>query len=442
VSDSQNGPAGAVGSIAVIGLGYVGLPLAVALARHGPVTGFDIDGGRVGELMQGHDRTGEVMAAALLESRLAVTVDESALANHDAFIVTVPTPIDDDRRPDLTAVRSAMTIVGRALAASSAPAGAPPVVVLESTVYPGVTEDICGTILAETSGRRRGTGFVLGYSPERMNPGDREHTVERIQKVVAGEDDATCQRLMRLYGRINGGRVFAARSIRTAEAAKVIENAQRDVNIAFINEVAMIFAKAGIPVQDVLAAAATKWNFLPFQPGLVGGHCIGIDPYYLAQFAADMGHDAEVILSGRRINDAMGDFLAGQIAAALAGESATPDGRVLVLGLTFKEDVPDLRNSRVVDLVAGLTARGLDVSVHDPLADEVEAKRIYGLDIIGGIRPPGDWDCVVGAVAHQAYRRYTADDLTRLVRPDGLVADIKGMWRDVSLPYGYRRWSL
>ena len=414
--------------IVVIGLGYVGLPLAVALAAHHDVLGYDRDNGRIAELRAGHDRTGEVAAARL--AGLQVTDDAAAIRGADVYIVAVPTPVDADNLPDLRAVRSASATVGRALVATP---GAAPVVVFESTVYPGVTEDICGPVLAEISGLVCGRDFFLGYSPERINPGDREHTVDRITKVVAGQTPAVAARLAALYGSINGGRIFVAADIRTAEAAKVIENAQRDINIAFVNEIAMIFQRLGLSVHDVLAAARTKWNFLDFRPGLVGGHCIGVDPFYLADVSKRAGHDPEIILAGRRINDGMGSYVAERIAAEMGGTA----GRVLVLGLTFKENVPDLRNSKVIDVIRRLQELGHGVVVHDPLADPDEARREYGVDLSPELG--AGYDCVVGAVPHAAY----ADlPLESLLRPGGLLADIKGIWHGQHLPEGLRRWSL
>ena len=311
------------------------------------------------------------------------------------------------------------------------------IVVLESTVYPGVTESICGPLLAEHSGLHCGVDFFLGYSPERINPGDREHTVDRITKVVAGQTPETSERLCELYGSINGGNVFAARDIKTAEAAKVIENAQRDINIAFINEVTMIFHKLDVSVHDVLEAAGTKWNFLPFQPGLVGGHCIGVDPFYLAHRAAELGHDPEVILAGRRINDGMGEFIAAELDNRLSGPS-----HLLMLGLTFKENVPDLRNAKAGDVVAALTARGHRVDVHDPLADREEATSEYGIDLLRDLDGLEGYDGVIGVVSHDAYHALTGDGLAALLKPGGLVADVQGMWREVELPAGLRRWQL
>ena len=418
--------------IAVVGLGYVGLPLAIALARHFAVTGFDIDATRIAELRAGTDRTREIDTGVLAASTLAIADRKAALAGHDVYIVTVPTPVDADNRPDLSAVLAASKTVGGALAPGA-------LVIYESTVYPGVTEGVCGPILERRSGLVAGTDFDLGFSPERINPGDRAHTIDRITKVVAAGRPEVTERLAALYGRINGDDIFRARDIRTAEAAKVIENAQRDINIAFVNEVAMIVDRLGLSIYDVLEAAETKWNFLGFRPGLVGGHCIGVDPYYLAHIATELGHDPEIVLAGRRINDAMGTHIAEQI-AELAGP---PNGaRILVLGLTFKENVPDLRNSRVVDIVRALAARGFAVDVHDPLADPAAAAREFNIELIGDLAAAGPYAAVVGAVAHDAYRALPAAALAGLVGDGGIVADIKGMWRGVDLPAGLRRWQL
>ncbi len=417
-------------SIVVIGLGYVGLPLAVALARHFPTTGFDIAVERVAELAGGHDRTGEVEADKLAASSLALTADLGDIAAKDVYIVTVPTPVDLENRPDLTPVLKACATVGRAMAKGA-------VVVFESTVYPGVTEDLCGPELERASGLVCGQDFFLGYSPERINPGDREHTVERITKVVAGQTPDVADLLARVYGAVTTGGVFPAASIRAAEAAKVIENAQRDLNIAFINEITMIFQRMGLSIYDVLDASATKWNFLNFKPGLVGGHCIGVDPFYLATCALNHGHNPEIILAGRRINDNMG----GWIAARIAEHMGRP-GRILVLGLTFKENVPDLRNSKVIDVIHGLQRRGHTVEIHDPFADPVEAKHEYGVALRPGIDGAGPYDCVVGAVSHAPYAAMDADALAKLLTPDGLIADVKGMWRDLRPVAGNRLWRL
>ncbi len=418
--------------LSVIGLGYVGLPLAVALARHYPVTGFDVDRSRIVELESGMDRTGEVEPAALAASALLLSCDPAALEGSDLFIVTVPTPVDSDHEPDLTAVLEATRLIGAALRPGA-------VVVYESTVYPGVTEGICGPALEAASGLHCGVDFKLGYSPERINPGDRAHRVESITKVVAGQTAEVTELLAEVYGRINGGRIFRAADIKTAEAAKVIENAQRDINIAFINEVTLIFNRLGLSVHDVLAAARTKWNFLDFKPGLVGGHCIGVDPFYLAHCAKQLGHDPEVILSGRRTNENMGRNLAERIAAELSGRRG---GRVLVLGLTFKENIPDIRNSKVVDLISGLRAAGHEVEVHDPMADAAMAKAEYGLTLMTSLDGAGAYDCVVAAVAHAPYRSFDGAVLDALVVPGGLIFDLHDIWRDVALPTEIRRLTL
>ncbi len=421
--------------IAVIGLGYVGLPLAVGLARHYPVTGFDIDVERIAELKSGRDRTGEIEPGRLRASTLALAGDIEAIRGFDIYIVTVPTPVTADNQPDLGAVRAASRTVGQAMAKGA-------IVVYESTVYPGVTEQICGPEVEQASGLKCGRDFFLGYSPERINPGDREHTVDRITKVVAGQTPEVTQKLAEIYGNLTAGGVFVARDIRTAEAAKVIENAQRDINIAFINEVAAIFQKMGMSVYDVLEAANTKWNFLRFSPGLVGGHCIGVDPFYLAHAAAAIGHHPEIILAGRRINDGMGGFIAECIARELALKGKGAGAKILVLGLTFKENVPDLRNSHVVDVIRGLKSRGFEVEVHDPYADPAEAKHEYGIALRPTLDGATGFDCVVGAVPHAPYVAFTPETFAGLLKPGGLVADIKGMWRRAALPPGYARWGL
>ncbi len=422
--------------IGLVGLGYVGLPLALALSRHYPVTGFDVGESRVSELKAGHDRTGEITDFGAPAGSLRFVDDPAAIAGSNVFIIAVPTPVDADNRPDLSALVSACRTVGKVLERDA-------VVVFESTVYPGVTEDICGPELERVSGLACGSDFYLGYSPERINPGDREHTIDRITKVVAGQTPEVAALLAGLYGAVTSGGTFVAKDIKTAEAAKVIENAQRDINIAFVNEVTQIFGRLGISMLDVLDAASTKWNFLPFAPGLVGGHCIGVDPFYLAHCAQEAGHHPEIILAGRRINDGMGGYVAASIAETLTGDGA-PEGsaRVLVLGLTFKENVPDLRNSKVVDVIEHLKGRGHAVHVHDPLAPAEEARQLYGIDLCPGLGDVSGYDCLIGAVAHREYRAFVPEDFARLVRPGGVVADIKGMWRDVVLPEGLRRWQL
>ncbi|MHA1564242.1 MAG: nucleotide sugar dehydrogenase [Alphaproteobacteria bacterium] len=416
--------------ICVVGLGYVGLPLAVGLARHFAVTGFDVNSARVGELRDGFDRTREIDAAILGASGLRLSDDAADIADSNVFIIAVPTPVAKDKTPDLGAVLAATRTVGGVM-------GRDAIVVFESTVYPGVTEEVCGPVLEEASGLTCGADFFLGYSPERINPGDKEHTIERITKVVAGQNETVTDRLMEIYGRLTNDNVFRARDIQTAEAAKVIENAQRDINLAFVNEVAMILGRQGLSVYDVLEAAETKWNFLPFRPGLVGGHCIGVDPYYLAYLATKLDHDPEIILAGRRINDGMGDHVAACVAERLAGP-----GRVLVLGLTFKENVPDLRNSRVSDVIHGLVKRGHDVDVHDAFADGDEARALYDVALLPDLHSLAGYDALVGAVPHDVYRQMGPADMVRLLAPHGLVADIKGMWRKLVLPEGLRRWQL
>lgn len=416
--------------IAVIGLGYVGLPLAVALARKFETVGFDIDERRVAELREGKDRTREVDEAELRASDLTLTADAQDCAGADVYIVTVPTPVDQANRPDLSAVIAATRMLAGLLDAARRPT-----IVYESTVYPGVTEDVCGPEIERVSGLKRGRDFRLGYSPERINPGDREHTIDKITKVVAGEDDEVTEQLAQIYGAVTSGGVFRAASIKVAEAAKAIENAQRDINIAFVNEVTQIFSRVGVSVWDVLDAARTKWNFLAFEPGLVGGHCIGVDPFYLSHLAQQVGHDPQVILAGRQTNDNMGAW----IADTLHGRRGKA-GRALVLGLTFKENVPDLRNSRSFELVRRLQWLGHDVEVADPIASADEIERDHGLRVTV---PDGQsYDLVVGAVAHRDYRELSDDRLEALVAPGGTLADLKGMWRQRRLDASLDRWTL
>jgi UDP-N-acetyl-D-galactosamine dehydrogenase len=416
--------------VAVVGLGYVGLPLAVALAAHVPTRGLDIDSTRIAELRAGRDRTGEIDPARLAASPLALTDRPDDIAGADIYIVTAPTPVDDANRPDLAPLLAAAETVGRVIDKARAP-----IVVFESTVWPGVTEEVCGPAIERVSGLARGRDFFLGYSPERINPGDREHSVDRIVKVIAGENEAVAARLADLYGRVTAGGTFTAASIKAAEAAKVIENAQRDINIAFVNEITQIFARLGISTLDVLDAAGTKWNFLPFRPGLVGGHCIGVDPYYLSHCAQSVGHLPRVVLAGRSTNDGMGTWLAD----TLHSRRASRTGKVLVLGLTFKPDVPDLRNSKVVDVVRRLTWLGHDVTVHDPLADPAHARHEHGLEVVGDL-PGGPFDIVLAAVPHRVYREMDGAAIAALAAPDALIADLGGIWRARDLPAGLDRW--
>jgi len=416
--------------IVVIGLGYVGLPLAVALARQFETIGFDIDAGRIAELREGHDRTREVDADALKASSLKLLDRADGCAGADVYIVTVPTPVDATNTPDLSAVMAATRTVAGLIDSAKRPT-----IVYESTVYPGVTEDLCGPEIERAAGLQRGRDFRLGYSPERINPGDREHTIDKITKVIAGEDAEVVEQLAQIYGAITSGGVFRAASIKAAEAAKAIENAQRDINIAFMNEVAQIFSKVGLSVWDVLAAARTKWNFLGFEPGLVGGHCIGVDPYYLSHLARQLGHKPQVILAGRETNDGMGAWIADVL-----HERRKKAGKALVLGLTFKENVPDLRNSRTVDVVKRLQWLGHEVAVADPLADPAEVEREHGFELteLNGKR----YDLVVGAVPHREYRELPDERIEAMVAPGGTLADLKDMWRDRTLDAGIDRWAL
>ena len=421
--------------VAVVGLGYVGLPVALAFARKFENTvGFDISHARVSALAANDDWTGEVTRSELQSSSLKLSSDPADLRGCTFFVVAVPTPIDSDRRPDLGPLLAATRVVGTALA----PGG---VVVYESTVYPGVTEEQCGPLLAETSGLRQSRDFKLGYSPERINPGDKLHTFEKIVKVVSGEDAETLSRVARAYEAVVDAGVHRASSIKVAEAAKVIENTQRDLNIALMNELALIFDRMGIRTKDVLDAAGTKWNFLRFTPGLVGGHCIGVDPYYLTAKAEALGYHPEVILAGRRINDDMGRYVAQRTIKLLREQDRAIKGaRIGVIGLTFKENVPDLRNSRVPDIIRELREYGIDPIVHDPMATGEEARREYGIEL----RPfdaLSELDGVILAVPHQQ----SLDQLDRIVasvRKGGLFIDVKSLISADDLRSDLRYWSL
>lgn len=422
--------------IAVVGLGYVGLPVALAFARKFPgAIGFDINAEKVEELRRGIDRTGEVSEEELKATSLFITSDSQELRKANFFVIAVPTPIDRNKRPDLTPLIKASETVGRALRPGA-------VVVYESTVYPGVTEEICGPILARVSGLRQGVDFHLGYSPERINPGDKEHTLERIVKVVSGDDPQTLERVAEVYGAIVQAGVHKAPSIKVAEAAKVIENTQRDLNIALMNELALIFDRLGIRTWDVLEAAGTKWNFLRFTPGLVGGHCIGVDPYYLTTKAQEVGYHPQVILAGRQINDSMGIYIAQRLVKMLIHADAPVKGaRVGILGLTFKENVPDLRNSRVPDIVEELRQFGIEPMVHDPLADKDEAEKEYGISLVEW-DDMEDLDGLVAAVNHKAYCAMSTHAITNKLRPKGVLVDVKSFFDPKSLPDGISYWSL
>lgn len=421
--------------IAVVGLGYVGLPVALAFARKFPGTiGFDIDQSKVDALRRGIDGTGEVSEETLKASSLTITSDPEALAEATFFIVTVPTPVDAANRPDLTLLLRASETVGAALRPGA-------VVVYESTVYPGVTQEVCGPALADASGLRQGTDFKLGYSPERINPGDTEHTLEKIVKVVSGEDEATLNRVADAYGAIIIAGIHRAPTIKVAEAAKVIENTQRDLNIALMNELALIFDRLDISTRDVLTAAGTKWNFLRFAPGLVGGHCIGVDPYYLTAKAQEVGYHPQVILAGRRINDGMGSFLAQRLVKLLIhADVPVKTARVAILGLTFKEDVPDLRNSRVPGIAGELRQFGIEALIHDPVADHGLAYHEYGLQLSAweDIR---DLDALIIAVGHRFYRELPCAQLLQGLRPGGVVMDVKSILDPACLP-NIHYWAL
>jgi UDP-N-acetyl-D-galactosamine dehydrogenase len=408
-----------MGVIGVVGLGYVGLPLAVEFGKTVRTVGFDLSQEKVEAYRRHVDPTGEVSSEELKAARLLEAgTDPARLREADFIIVAVPTPIDTAHQPDFSPLVGASVTVGRHMKKGTT-------VVYESTVYPGATEEICIPLLERESGLKWKHDFFVGYSPERINPGDREHTLTRIVKVVSGDTPETLERVARTYEMVVTAGVHRASSIKVAEAAKVIENTQRDLNIALMNELALIFHRIGIDTQEVLQAAGTKWNFLPFRPGLVGGHCIGVDPYYLTHKADMLGYHPQVILSGRRINDGMGQYVAEQTVKQLIQSGAhVKDAEVIVLGLTFKENCPDLRNSRVIDIVRELESYGARVSVHDPLADAREAMHEYGV-------PLRDWDelpqasAIVAAVAHDAFKRRPIDDFADKLRPGGVFVDVK-----------------
>jgi UDP-N-acetyl-D-galactosamine dehydrogenase len=421
--------------IAVIGLGYVGLPVAVAFARSGaPVIGFDIDGDRIRDLRNGLDPTREVEGEELRQSRVRFTADAAELAAADFFIVTVPTPIDDARRPNLGALRKAAATVGKAMQEGA-------IVVFESTVYPGATEEDCVPVLEQASGLAAGRDFTVGYSPERINPGDLAHRFETVKKVVAGQDAETLAVIAEVYGSVVTAGIHKAPSIKVAEAAKVIENTQRDLNIALMNELSAICHLLDIDTGDVLAAAQTKWNFLPFTPGLVGGHCIGVDPYYLTHRAERAGYHPEVILAGRRINDGVGQRVARECLRRMLRNGST-SRLVTILGLTFKENVPDVRNSKVVDIVSELRSFGATVQVHDPLALARDVRREYGVELMerDAIAPA---DAVVLAVPHNAYVAEGWRCVVPLLKNGrGIVIDIRARLDRTTKPEGIDLWRL
>lgn len=431
--------------IVVIGLGYVGLPLLVSLARKfGDVVGFDIDSRRVAALREGDDWTGETPGADLTDCNARFTDKLADLQDRTFFVVTVPTPIDNAKRPDLQPVISASKTVGEILKrqrASGINPPTPPLVVFESTVYPGLTEDICGKHIADVSGLRRSVDFKLGYSPERINPGDKINRLETVVKIISAEDATSLARLKAVYGAIITAGVHPAANIRVAEAAKVIENTQRDLNVALMNELAIICDRLGIRTHDVLEAAGTKWNFLKFSPGLVGGHCIGVDPYYLTARAEELGYNPQVILAGRRINDNMPVFIAQKILKLLVnGGQLRVGARVGILGLAFKENVRDLRNSRVPDIVRELREFGVEVMVHDPLVDPEQARHEYGLELKSR-EELSQLDALVLAVPHRALVE-NLGAFWPMLRHNGYVIDVKSVLDPSALPEGLRYWSL
>ncbi len=427
--------------IAVLGLGYVGLPLLIGLARSlEGVIGFDIDSRRVAALKGAHDWTGEVESAALKETTASLTDRAEDMAGCSLFIVTVPTPIDQAKRPDLTPVLSACRIVGEVLK-KKAKTARTPLIVFESTVWPGLTDEICGPEIEKHSGLKRGADFKLGYSPERINPGDKQNRLETIKKIIATEDAESLEKNKKVYGAVVMAGLHRASSIRVAECAKVLENTQRDINIALMNELAIICEKMGLRTHEVLEAAGTKWNFLKFTPGLVGGHCIGVDPYYLTARAEELGYHPQVILSGRRINDSMPAFIAQKLMKLLVnGGRLKPSAKVGILGLAFKEDVRDLRNSRVPEIVSELKSFGVDVLVYDPVADKDHARHEYGLELCPREALKG-LDALVLAVPHRAILG-EIDALMAAVLKGGFVIDVKSALDPATIPTGLNYWSL
>lgn len=422
--------------ISVVGLGYVGLPVAVAFGKKSQTIAFDINERRLAELASGNDKTGEVNNSDLKSADLLYTNRIEDLRKADFHIVAVPTPVDSANQPDMSLVVKASATVGKALKCGD-------IVVYESTVYPGATEEDCVPVLEKESGLKCGVDFKVGYSPERINPGDKEHTFTKITKVVSGQDNECLEIVAEVYGSVLEAGVHKAATIKVAEAAKVIENTQRDINIALMNELALIFDRMGISTNDVLEAAGTKWNFLRFKPGLVGGHCIGVDPYYLTHKAEKVGYIPQVILSGRRINDSMGKFIAQKTVKEMIRSGHNVSGaRITVLGITFKEDCPDLRNSKVADIINELKDYGLEVQVSDPLADKEEAAHEYGVSLTSfkDLKPA---DAVIAAVAHRDFKRLTPKELLAITRGKPVLADVKSIWKPEAIrAAGAVYWSL
>lgn len=424
-------------SIAVVGLGYVGLPIAVAFGKQGPVVGFDINKAKIAELRRGIDRTGEVSTADLKASQVQYTWEPAELKAADFIIVAVPTPINEALQPDFTALQKSSELIGANMSLGT-------IVVYESTVYPGATEEVCLPILEKMSGMKAGVDFKIGYSPERINPGDKEHTLERIIKVVSAQDAESLEIVAKTYETVVKAGIHRASSIKVAEAAKVIENTQRDLNIALMNELALIFHRLGIDTKSVLEAAGTKWNFLKFSPGLVGGHCIGVDPYYLTAKAESVGYHPQVILSGRRINNGMGKFVAEQTMKLLSQlPRPVNELKVAVLGLTFKENVPDLRNSKVPDIINELREYGVQVVVHDPIAESEEAVHEYGIKLVD-LKQIKDVDGVIVAVAHRSFLEIGLSELLKPLRDQksGVLIDVKSIFDPSKVPSSIKYWRL
>lgn len=427
-------------ALSLTGLGYVGMPIAVAFSKKVRVIGFDTNQKKIDAYKNGIDPTGEVGNEAVKNCRVEFTADETRLREARFHIVAVPTPVHDDHTPDLSPVEGASRTVGRNLMPGS-------IVVFESTVYPGVTEEVCVPILEAESGLKCGVDFKVGYSPERINPGDKVHRLENIRKIVSGMDEETLEEVAHVYELVVEAGVHRAANIMVAEAAKVIENSQRDINIAFMNELSIIFNKMGIDTLEVLEAAGTKWNFLPFRPGLVGGHCIGIDPYYLTYRAEQFGYHSQIILSGRRINDDMGKYVAEQtVKQLIKADKPIRTARVGCLGITFKEDCPDARNSKVNDILKELREYGISPIVCDPVADAPDAKRFYGVDLVP-ISAFRDLDCLIIAVAHREFRALTNEDIAGMFRDEEngkkVIIDVKGVRNRKELTeLGYRYWRL
>lgn len=425
--------------LSLVGLGYVGLPIAVAFSKKVDVIGFDINDKKIQTYIGGKDPTKEVGDEAIQKCNVDFTSDETRLREARFHIVAVPTPVRPDKVPDLSPVIGASKVLGRNLTKGS-------VVVYESTVYPGVTEDICVPILEKESGLKCGVDFKIGYSPERINPGDKNHRLENIVKIVSGMDDETLETVADVYSLVIEAGVYRAESIKVAEAAKVIENSQRDINIAFVNELSMIFSRMGIDTKAVLRAAGTKWNFLSFEPGLVGGHCIGVDPYYLTYKAEQIGYHSRIILAGRRINDGMGAYVAQELVKKMIhADVKVKDADVLVLGLTFKGNCPDTRNTKVIDILNELGSYEIHTSVYDPVADKAEAKREYGIDLVSKAELK-DFDAVLVAVDHDDFKEYSVEDLKAMYsdkNENKILFDVKGIYdKDEFEKAGFNYWRL